>query len=260
MKKVWSKITAAQEDFFMKKATSTLPAGVNDIGLPGSLRELKLIEVTTSGFTDVTFTPLDMSDPEFRRALREGQNTVCREYYFDIVGRNTLKVAPALGMTYDVTLHYVSKLIKAQEYSVGTVNVVANDAAVVGVNTVWLGNAYREWELIVGRIIDPNYVYPALYLDPTSNTSLMLNAGYGAATASNQPYILSSPIDLDDDTRLAVEAYATALAFAKGTNINANKASFWLGIFNDYMLTILEGIEKRQIQDPEFIRAYDPWD
>ena len=101
--RVWNRLKAANEYYCTVTRTSNdgaltiqgesytasafrIVAGTSDYVLPPDLDTLSIIECITSGYEDLTFTRIDINDPEFRaaRSLTDNQ-TPGGEVFFDII-------------------------------------------------------------------------------------------------------------------------------------------------------------------------------
>lgn len=127
--RVWNRLKAAVEGYHATTRDSDdtsgpilgetydpadlqIVAGQTDYPLPPDFDTLLTIECITSGFEDLDFTRLSISDPEFRaaRALRDNQEP-SGEVYYDIIGEPAvLRIAPKLSRTLDVRVTYVAAL------------------------------------------------------------------------------------------------------------------------------------------------------
>lgn len=104
-------IRQAREDYFVTTATGSVSATTapnpTTITLPSDFAELKKIEITTSGYEDVHFEPMDLADDRFHSALVDGPSSSPQSFYYDIYGSDTLVLAPGAGISLAYKIHYV---------------------------------------------------------------------------------------------------------------------------------------------------------
>lgn len=87
-------------------------AGTSDYALPPDFDQMSAIECITSGFEDLSFTRLDINDPEFRaiRSLVDNQSPVDELFYDIIQEPAVLRIAPKSDTTLDLRITYVQTL------------------------------------------------------------------------------------------------------------------------------------------------------
>ena len=127
--RVWNRLKAANEYYCTVTRTSNdgaltiqgesytasafrIVAGTSDYVLPPDLDTLSIIECITSGYEDLTFTRIDINDPEFRaaRSLTDNQ-TPGGEIFFDIINEPpSMRIVPKLSTTLDLRITYVATL------------------------------------------------------------------------------------------------------------------------------------------------------
>lgn len=122
---VWALLKSLDDQYFVVRSQATVAAndyyfaplttGAREYTLPSDFREVKLIEVTTSGYTDVRFVYRDAHHPDFAEARRganysNAANGSCGIYYYTIYGKSTFALAnyPEAAMT--LVLWYVRAL------------------------------------------------------------------------------------------------------------------------------------------------------
>ena len=122
--RVWSEVKRLKDDYFMLNRTSLdgtltiltesyaatsfqIVAGTREYTLPFDVSEVKLIEVTTSGYETVRFVHRDLASWEMRGLRELTENQSPGTVYFDLVGERTLTIAPKLDTTLDLRLWYV---------------------------------------------------------------------------------------------------------------------------------------------------------
>ena len=127
--RVWNRLKAANEYYCTVTRTSNdgaltiqgesynassfrIVAGTADYTLPPDFDQMSSIEVITSGMEYVTFTRMDINDPEFRalRTLTDDQTSL-DEIFYDIIGEPaTMRLAVRSSITLDLRLTYVQTL------------------------------------------------------------------------------------------------------------------------------------------------------
>lgn len=122
--RVWNRVKALNDDYFTVTRVSTdgsltilgetyaatsfqIVAGTRDYTLPPDFSEMKLINVTTSGYEDVRFVYRDLTHPDMRGALEITDNQVPNIFYFDIIAERTMRIAPLSDTTLDLRMTYV---------------------------------------------------------------------------------------------------------------------------------------------------------
>lgn len=125
--RTWNEVKRLKDDYFMLSRTSLdgtltiltesyaatsfqIVAGTREYTLPFDVSEVKLIEVTTSGFEHVRFVHRDLASWELRALREETENQNPGIVGFDLVGERTLTIAPKLDTTLDLRLWYVPVL------------------------------------------------------------------------------------------------------------------------------------------------------
>lgn len=110
-------IRQARQDFFIATATGTISAvtitGTSSvITLPTDFMELKDIRITSDGYRDIEFEYKDLAKHAFRSALIYGLEAgVAPElFYYDIISRNSIRLAPPTGMALAYELDYIPTL------------------------------------------------------------------------------------------------------------------------------------------------------
>jgi hypothetical protein len=101
-----------REDYFVKTITGTISTATagnpSELTLPTDFAEYKDMEVTTPGYFNIAFSPLDRTDPNFRALVvtpvpvSDGITV-----YFDIIARGTMQIAPGLSLALGYKLYYV---------------------------------------------------------------------------------------------------------------------------------------------------------
>ena len=127
--RVWNRLKAANEYYCTVTRTSNdgaltiqgesytassfrIVAGTSDYTLPPDFDQMSSIEVITSGQEDVTFTRMNINDPEFRamRTLTDDQTSL-DEIFYDIIGEPAqMRIAPRSATTLDLRITYVQTL------------------------------------------------------------------------------------------------------------------------------------------------------
>lgn len=129
MHRVWNRLKAANEYYCTVTRTSLdgaltiqgesysstsfqIVAGTSDYTLPPDFDQMSTIEVITSGFEDLTFTRLNINDPEFRAARSFTDNqTPSDEIFYDIIGEPPImRIAPKSSVTLNLRITYVQTL------------------------------------------------------------------------------------------------------------------------------------------------------
>lgn len=122
--RVWTEARALKEDYFLVTRTSTdgsltilgetyaatgfqIVAGTRDYTLPPDFAEMKLIEVTTSGYETTVFVYRDLTQPDMRRMLTLTDNQSPATFFFDLIGERTMRIAPKSDTTLDLRITYV---------------------------------------------------------------------------------------------------------------------------------------------------------
>lgn len=126
--KVWVEVRKLKgNDFFTKTLASTAsnpqtilgetydPAALQvtvdgtELTLPHDFHELKMLEVITTGHTDVRFYHRDIAHRDFRDAREIAAGLTPGAFVFDIYGERTLVYAPKSNVALDTRLFYVYK-------------------------------------------------------------------------------------------------------------------------------------------------------
>lgn len=121
---VWALLKGLNDEYFVTPSQSTdntrlnyfptLDPSLRQFTLPGDLREIKFIEVTTASSTEIEFEYRDITDDEFRRARRDastqsGNNDICKILY-TIIGKDQMVLAQFPPAAITLTLWYVRSL------------------------------------------------------------------------------------------------------------------------------------------------------
>lgn len=110
-------IRQARQDFFLTSTiTAVTPASApfaSTITLPSDFMLLKDLVCNDPGYEGLVFTPMDQTDPRFRRALIDGGsysagNCLC---YYDIQGTNQLILAPGFDLALNLTIYYIKTVV-----------------------------------------------------------------------------------------------------------------------------------------------------
>ena len=124
---VWSVLRTLDEDYFVassQASTSTdddyfaaFTTSSREVNLPNNCREVRFIEVTTSGYEDLEFEFRRLSDPEFqverKLATLAGSGSGTQQhakYLYTILGRRTLMLAQYLEAAVTAKIWYVKAL------------------------------------------------------------------------------------------------------------------------------------------------------
>ena len=125
--RVWREVRKLKEDFFLIQRTSTdgaltilgesytassfaIVAGTRTYTLPPDFVEMKLIEVTTSGYEFVRFQHLDLAKPEHRALRRLTDQYAPSVFIFDLIGSVTMTIAPLSNTALDLRLSYIRRI------------------------------------------------------------------------------------------------------------------------------------------------------
>jgi hypothetical protein len=109
-------IRQAHKNYFETTTTGTIaiatPPNPSDITLPSDFAELKQIMVTDTGFEDTGFIYKPHNHPEFQEALIMGGGFAngMGNFYYDIVGEKTMRLAPGSDVAFNYTLDYVATI------------------------------------------------------------------------------------------------------------------------------------------------------
>lgn len=122
---VWALLKELNEEYFVTSSQGTDSTLTNyfptmsttsrQYTLPCDLREIKFIEVSTPGFTEVIFEYRDITDEEFRNARRDATTLnqllvgPCTVFY-TIVGKDQMLLAQYLPANLNITLWYVRSI------------------------------------------------------------------------------------------------------------------------------------------------------
>lgn len=82
-------------------------AGTSTYTMPPDLLELKLIEVTTSGYETVRFIHRDLTHHDMRAAMQITDNVSPSVIYFDLIGERTMRIAPKSDTALALQITYV---------------------------------------------------------------------------------------------------------------------------------------------------------
>jgi hypothetical protein len=122
--RVTSEVRKLKDDAFMVSRSSTdgtltilgdsfaasgfaVTAGALTLTLPPDYAgDLKLIEVITSSYEDVTFVHRDLAHPDMRAAMAITDSLPPSVFYFDIYGERTLRFAPKSSAALDLRILY----------------------------------------------------------------------------------------------------------------------------------------------------------
>ena len=123
---VWAVLRSLENDYFMEDtqtATSTaddyfaaLTTSTREYDLPTNCREIRAMEVTTTGYETTVFEYRPFSDEEFQQERRQatadgaGSGTRIGKYLFTVVGMKKLILAQFLEAAMTVKVWYVKSL------------------------------------------------------------------------------------------------------------------------------------------------------
>lgn len=82
-------------------------AGTTTYTMPPDLLEMKLIEVTTSGYETVRFFHRDLTHPDMRAAMQITDNVSPSVIYFDLIAERTMRIAPKSDTALTLQITYV---------------------------------------------------------------------------------------------------------------------------------------------------------
>jgi hypothetical protein len=109
-------IRQAHKNYFEDSTTGTIatatPPNPSDITLPNDFAELKEIMITDTAYQDTGFIFKNHSAPEFKEALIMGGGFAngMGNFYYDIVGERTLRLAPGADIAMNYLMHYVKTI------------------------------------------------------------------------------------------------------------------------------------------------------
>lgn len=109
-------VREAREDFFLTNTTSTVATATapnaSTMTLPTDFLELKDINCTSTGYTDIDFTHCDRSELKFRNALRDGSavGNGTGVILYDVYGNSSLIFAPGFDVALDIKVDYIKSL------------------------------------------------------------------------------------------------------------------------------------------------------
>lgn len=119
---IWAILKNLNEEYFVTGTQSSDNTASNYFGtlspttrqytLPEDLREIKFIEVTTPGFTEMEFVYKDITDQDFRDARRaastqnDSNGNSCTIYY-TVVGKDQIVFAQFVPAAIDLLIWYV---------------------------------------------------------------------------------------------------------------------------------------------------------
>jgi hypothetical protein len=102
----------SKKDYFQTTVSVTIPISatpnMSTFALPADFANLKDIKVTTPDYEWIDFIHLDHADPRFNEWLRFGASFASGEgfFYYDIIGREMVVLAPGSDLALDATLYY----------------------------------------------------------------------------------------------------------------------------------------------------------
>jgi hypothetical protein len=124
--RVWEIIRQDKKDYFIQSSQATTAADDNyfatlttterEFDLPDDFQEMKLIEVTTSGYEDREFIEKPLAHPDFQAARRtataqgSSQPSSIDTYMYAIVGKKTMMFAQYLEAALTLKLWYVRSI------------------------------------------------------------------------------------------------------------------------------------------------------
>lgn len=112
MRELAKLIRTANQDFFQGTTTGTFSATTapnpTDITLPSDFAFLKDIRITSDGYTGIEFYALDQSDSRFQSALNAGSDAYPGVFYYDILGLQTLRLAPGSIISLAYLIEYIA--------------------------------------------------------------------------------------------------------------------------------------------------------
>lgn len=125
--RVWAMARSVKDDYFTVIRTSgdgsltilgdsyaasnmAFAASTRTYTLPPDFSELRLVEVTTSGYETVRVLLTDMTNPRMRAAMEIVEAQEPSVIYADILGERTLRMAPLINRALDTRVTYVRLL------------------------------------------------------------------------------------------------------------------------------------------------------
>jgi hypothetical protein len=122
--RVWNRVKSLNEDYFAVTRTSEdgsltilsesydassfqIVAGTRDYTLPPDFSEMKLIECIESGYEHVRFIYRDLARHDMRDALEIADNQTPGDFFFDLIGERTMRIAPKSDTTLDLRITYI---------------------------------------------------------------------------------------------------------------------------------------------------------
>lgn len=125
--RVWVRVRSLNEDYFIARRTSedgavtilgssyncntslTLSTSTRYFTLPPDFSEMKQIECITSGYEDLMFHYRDINSPDMRAAMAITDALAPGDFYFDIIEKRTLVIAPYTDTELDIRVTYVQQ-------------------------------------------------------------------------------------------------------------------------------------------------------
>jgi hypothetical protein len=108
-------IRSVDQDFFLTSVSGTISTATannpSEITLPADFAQFKDLTITTATYEKMKFSYLDRADQQFKDALTsQPQTSPGTFYYYDIIGTNTLQVAPGLTVALGYKLYYIQTI------------------------------------------------------------------------------------------------------------------------------------------------------
>ena len=216
---------------YTPSVTLKIPAYTSQVTLPPNFNSLLSIRTVTPGYEYMQFEHSDLNARAFQEMLRVPPNYNAPpggRVYYDIIGEQTLYIAPQVTSALDIEIVYVSDTAPLVRYATGTLTIVDAAVAVTGVGTVWkTGTPFdaQHMDLMTGitlmTAVNPSWAYDGVnrsrVLSIASDTVLTLASGKVGAVAG-VTYILSSVPVIPSEHHNAIADFVTAQMLAKAGN------------------------------------------
>jgi hypothetical protein len=251
---------------YTPSVTLQIPAMTSQITLPPNFNTLLSIRVVTPGFEFMEFEHSDLNARIFQEYLRVPlfySVPPGGKVYYDIIGEQTLYIAPQVTSPMDIEIVYISDTAPLVRYATGTLTVADAATAVTGVGTVWkTGTPFDplHLDLMTGitlmTAVDPSWSYDGVNRSRvaaiTADTTLTLASGKVGAVAG-VPYILSSVPVIPPEHHNAIADFVTSQMLAKAGN--TSHYALYLNKWEARKRFILNTINVRQ-PDTDYVEDY----
>jgi hypothetical protein len=251
---------------FTPSVTLKIPAMTSQITLPPNFNTMLSIRVVTAGSEYMEFEHTDLNSRIFQEYLRvpsDYSTPPGGRIYYDIIGEQTLYIAPQLSAPLDIEIVYISDTMPLVRYATGTLTIVDAATAVTGVGTVWkTGTPFDplHMDLMTGitlmTSVSPSWSYDGVNRSRvatilTDTTLTLASAKVGAV--AGVPYIISSVPVIPSEHHNAIADFVTSQMLAKAGN--TSHYALYLNKWEARKRFILNTINARQ-PDCDYVEDY----